>query len=573
MKKYKKILIIISIIITILVVGFIAVILIDRKEQKKRIDKDEAEYGNNYQKLNQVMSSYNQEPDRIIYKPKEKDYFYVIDKNDEEYKHLLEVVEDRMVYSYWENTSDFKVDSIDRIMSSGKNYIILDYNKEKYENIIEDNGTTPAPIVYKLKDENRCKRLISYITQFRKRYSLEELEKLIDKKGFDRNSLSVEGNENSSLIQEGYKLIYTQEDLRNLGYNIAGKYCLANDINFNGEAFCFQNNFTGELNGNGHSIKNIKITTDKMSNLTSFALFAENMGTIKNLNIENIVIDVENVDYYPTGVITRKNSGTIENCTVSGNIRVSSENANAYGICGNLNSGIIKNCINKAKIEVINGMANGICGYSSGGRIESCVNEGEIIADSATGICLDYVGELKDCTNKGKIATKNVASGIVMYNKGTMENCNNEGDISSENSLVSGISTFNNGEIRNCKNTGNLTGTNIVGGITNSNGDPNEIFGKIIDCYSSGTLTINESEQYYTSNMYVGGIAANHILGEIKNSKFEGNIIINSKNNVSKGNIAGEKSTRAIIDTNDSYGKEYDFQKYYEENWSATYND
>ncbi len=186
MKKYKKIIITIILTITLIIGGIVSLVIMDRNEQKRIIDKDEAEYGREYQKLSQVIPSYNMKPDRIIYKPKEKDYFYVIEPQEEEYEHLLEVIEDRMVYSHAESLlNDFKTESFDRIMSSGKNYIILDYNKERYENVALYDEMASRPIVYKLKDENRCKRLISYVTQFRKRYSLEELQKIINKKEFD----------------------------------------------------------------------------------------------------------------------------------------------------------------------------------------------------------------------------------------------------------------------------------------------------------------------------------------------------------------------------------------------------
>lgn len=352
------------------------------------------------------------------------------------------------------------------------------------------------------------------------------LEKLINKKEFDTESVaSAEISQSNSAeiedkIKQGYTIIYTQTDLRNISSNISGKYYLANDINFNGEVFSFQNNFTGEFDGNGHSIKNIKITTDNMNTISSFSLFAENMGIIKNLNIENIDIDVENVDYYPTGVIARKNSGTIENCIVSGFIKVSGSNASAYGICGNLTNGVIKNC-----------------------------------------------------TNKGNITAKYGASGIVTYSNGNIENCTNEGNITSENSSATGIVITNTGTIKNCKNTGNITGANCVAGITTTNGDPNEKYGSIIDCYSSGTITLNEAKEYQSNKIYVGGIVGNHILGEIKNTTFEGNIKISTQTNVNKGNIAGAKSNRATIDVNNSYGQEYDFQEYYDENWMATLDD
>ena len=94
--KIKKRYIIIPIVIAILIVAIGAgIVLLDRISQKKQIEKDEKNYGNNYQKLN-FDYTYTEKPDRILYKPKERDVFYIFDKTDENYSHLLEVAEDRM---------------------------------------------------------------------------------------------------------------------------------------------------------------------------------------------------------------------------------------------------------------------------------------------------------------------------------------------------------------------------------------------------------------------------------------------------------------------------------------------
>ena len=191
--KFKKIYIIIPLVVILIVLAGIDILIkLDRDYQRKIIEQEEAEYGNEYLKLGESLSYYTGNPDRIIYKPKMKDYFYVIDKNDENYAHLLEVAEDRMSYSLMTPlTDDFNVDSMDRIMSSGKNYIILDYDKEKYANIGVDDGTTPRPVVYKLLDDNRCARLFKYVTQFMKRYTMEELQQMLGKTGFSRDDVNV----------------------------------------------------------------------------------------------------------------------------------------------------------------------------------------------------------------------------------------------------------------------------------------------------------------------------------------------------------------------------------------------
>ena len=151
--------------------------LLDRISQKKQIEKDEKDYGNNYQKLNFVYT-YTEKPDRILYKPKERDVFYIFDKTDENYSHLLEVAEDRMYYSQADdfNLTCFTPDSMDRIMSSGANYIIFDYDTEKEQ----------KAIIFKFKDNNRLQRLVSYLCEFRKSYSRDELGK--DEFTYERTS-------------------------------------------------------------------------------------------------------------------------------------------------------------------------------------------------------------------------------------------------------------------------------------------------------------------------------------------------------------------------------------------------
>lgn len=228
MKFKKRYIIIPVVVIFMIILGIGILIKLDRDYQRKIIEQDELGYGNEYKKLKENLSYYKGKPDRIIYKPKMKDYFYVINKNDKNYAHLLEVAEDRMSYSLITPKDDFNVDSMDRIMSSGKNYIILDYDKEKYANIGVDDGTSPRPIVYKLLDDNRCARLFKYVTQFMKRYTMEELQQMLGKTGFSRDDVQVE-IVSSDEIDDGYTRIYTIDDLNKIVNNPSGKYKLVND--------------------------------------------------------------------------------------------------------------------------------------------------------------------------------------------------------------------------------------------------------------------------------------------------------------------------------------------------------
>lgn len=77
--------------------------------------------------------------------------------------------------------------------------------------------------------------------------------------------------------------------------------------------------FSGELDGDGHTIKNI-IKNLADAEINRIAMFYTNKGTIKNLNIENINVTSDKETSYPEGIIAQINEGTIENYTVSGNV-------------------------------------------------------------------------------------------------------------------------------------------------------------------------------------------------------------------------------------------------------------
>ncbi len=175
-----------------------------------------------------------------------------------------------------------------------------------------------------------------------------------------------------------------------------------------------ENAFTGTFDGDGHTIKNICIS----SGGTFKGLFGFNKGTIKNVGIE---------------------SGKI--ITVSGEERT---NATYIGFIAGHNSGTIEKCYNEASAEFDGGRANGgIAGYlDTNGEIKKCYNAGNLtgttVADYAT-VCgiLGLGGAnsvVEDCYNTGNI--KNIVIG--------------------GNSRAAGI-TDGSAKIESCYNTGNIT--------------------------------------------------------------------------------------------------------------------
>ena len=154
---------------------------------KETIEKDEADYQNNYQEFkNDNPYIYKKDQDRIYFKSSKIGAFYVFEKDDENYKHLLEVVEDRMHYSVMDdyNLNCFKPDSINKMMVSGENYIILDYDNE---NVSEFDTDYNKDIIFKFLENTRLYRLVTYLSYYKEPILRNDLPK----KEFADNTLQT----------------------------------------------------------------------------------------------------------------------------------------------------------------------------------------------------------------------------------------------------------------------------------------------------------------------------------------------------------------------------------------------
>ena len=102
--------------------------------------------------------------------------FYEFEKIDKDYEHLLEVVEDRMHYSVIDdyNLNCFTPDSINRMMASGENYIIFDYNNE---NLAEVDWEYNKDLIFKFSENTRLYRLVTYLSYYKEPILRKDLPK------------------------------------------------------------------------------------------------------------------------------------------------------------------------------------------------------------------------------------------------------------------------------------------------------------------------------------------------------------------------------------------------------------
>ena len=134
---------------------------------REKIEKDEADYGDNYQEFKTYNPYvYKKEPDRIYFKSSKIGAFYVFEKEDKNYEHLLEVIEDRMHYSVIDdfNLNCFAPDSINTMMTSGENYIIFDYDNGTLSEFDENYN---KDIIFKFLENTRLYRLITYLSYYK----------------------------------------------------------------------------------------------------------------------------------------------------------------------------------------------------------------------------------------------------------------------------------------------------------------------------------------------------------------------------------------------------------------------
>lgn len=190
--------------------------------------------------------------------------------------------------------------------------------------------------------------------------------------------------------------VRTQEELRK-ALELNDDIILTDDIALTGK-WAQVSIYSGELNGNGHTISGLNVNSNSFYCGLVGLLFSG--GCIKNLSIFGTVISSYPYSTACTGGFVGVNEGKIENCNFYGSvIQSQGDNQSVGGIAGrNEKRGIITGCRNYGDISGISSggiydavYAGGITG-SNHGSITSCANHGMISGVAANSHT--YVGIL-----------------------------------------------------------------------------------------------------------------------------------------------------------------------------------
>ena len=288
-------------------------------------------------------------------------------------------------------------------------------------------------------------------------------------------------------------------------------YVLTNDIDLEGREFPIISEFAGVLNGDGHKIVNLNITS---STSEYAAMIATCTGTVKNLSVYGTVASAS---LYTAAIAGRLRGGTIENCQNYCTVNSSYSGAYVGGLAGFVSEkGAFLDCANYGRIR--GGYAGGIAGcivYMSLENVDDttsitgCLNTASVLGGWAGGICGYQLGTtVRECVNTGTITGGEYVGGIV--GRAYARNCKiiwheDEDDATTYYEQNSAFihDCYNTGEI--LTNSGSAGCGGIVGSFTrchdtrsDSHGHPNpqNTCMGLKNCYNVGKVTQQNPKGY-----------------------------------------------------------------------------
>ena len=290
-------------------------------------------------------------------------------------------------------------------------------------------------------------------------------------------ALNIVPFEGSGTANNPYLIKYTY--LFNLiaNYNEPGVYFKqVNNINFENTSHNLHNiTFKANYNGNNCYIKNIEYEGNLSSNQYFGGLFGINQGTIKNVKISGLDINISsaNLSNGFVGGVVGLNNNFIENITIlNSSLTTNDKLINTGGICGdNFNT-------------------------SSGYSIYGCT------IDTTTITSRGYVGGVAGVNEDGHIYMSSIISGTINYNQDGMNNKAAGGIIGLNKDKVSFCGIDNYSKVKYSGSTTTLLIKPRIGKVVGENwsGEDN-----IISCDATGILDAGNLNANYNQLEYVGG--------------------------------------------------------------------
>ena len=306
------------------------------------------------------------------------------------------------------------------------------------------------------------------------------------------------------------KPISTAEELIAIANDPGGSYYLTADINLRGAIWTPIENFSGVLDGKGHTIKNFMLSTSVKK--SAFGFVSTNSGRIENLVFSDFTynVSVRDLGGMAMGVFTGTNSGTVYGCTVeSGIIKITYYNPDWTG-------------------DLVYGCFAGT--NSATGTVEGCTSLEDIEFNFTHNFSRDAMFD-EWYTNHYSVGA------IVGYNVGTISDCYSEGKLTYVGSSTGG-------------NERNLEDYSFIGGIAGQNRG-----GTIVRCHSAAVIEVShKTGTQANSYTRLGGILGYNENALVTGCYFTGSIYVHDIEEALVGGLIGYiTGTNATV--NNCYAK------------------
>lgn len=286
------------------------------------------------------------------------------------------------------------------------------------------------------------------------------------------------------ILVDLYKEINSIKDWKGVNSSPTENYMLMTDLDFANEGNTIKiSKYTGKMNGNGHTIRNIFMENAE--------LFREMNGTFQNVKVENVRIKGSN-GYGNLGLMYYTQNATISNVHIKDVVIESDSTSCSLGalVAEAKNYTNIKDCsatnvLIKKTASAGSVSAGGLVGYFYGAEVKNCftakvdINIKDAI-ESQIGGLLGRInnGIVENCYAIGTItAEKRKTGGICGYSSNTsivnIQNCYSDVEIFSKEEYVGGI-------LGHDRNTGT---TNVSNNLSIGNiyiGKESDIFSRAV---------------------------------------------------------------------------------------------
>ncbi len=211
------------------------------------------------------------------------------------------------------------------------------------------------------------------------------------------NAVQYNGEEKHNYIEVEYgpveENLATQSDLETLieqiNNNPSGNYKITNDLDaskiLEGQSVILQE-FSGTLNGNGHTIKNLSrplfsslngATIENLviqdASVRAYGVIAPSMSatTVRNVHLKDVTVTAPGANGTGSFAGVAKSNTLIENCSAT-NVNVGNAKRTG-GLIGKMNNSIVRNCYISGKVSSNSDASGGlIAEAANGSTIENC---------------------------------------------------------------------------------------------------------------------------------------------------------------------------------------------------------